>query len=109
MSIKNEGFAALANPRGLEFIIVDPETGEKSVYKSNIDPRRWAAGRVAEVTETLHLPSTLQTGHKYALYLNLPDARATLHDNPLYSIRLANMKLWEESTGYNKLCDFIAK
>ena len=56
-----------------------------------------------------HLPSTLQTGHKYALYLNLPDTRATLHDNPLYSIRLANMKLWEESTGYNKLCDFIAK
>ena len=109
MYLKNVGFAALANPRGLEFIIVDSETGDKNVYKSQIDPRRWAPGKETEVTESLRLPSELQTGRKYALYLNLPDARETLHDNPLYSIRLANKKLWDETTGYNKLCDFIAK
>lgn len=109
MYLKNVGFAALANPRGMEFIIVDSETGDKNVYKSQIDPRRWAPGKETEVTESLRLPSELQTGRKYALYLNLPDARETLHDNPLYSIRLANKKLWNETTGYNKLCDFIAK
>jgi hypothetical protein len=40
------------------------------------------------------------------MYLNLPDPKPTLHDNPKFSIRLANSGIWNEATGYNKLFDF---
>ena len=40
------------------------------------------------------------------LYLNLPDHSTKLHDNPLYSIRLANEGTWMEDTGFNKLYTF---
>ena len=39
----------------------------------------------------------------YKLYLNLPDPYPTLHDDPRYSIRLANDSVWDEATGYNLL------
>jgi hypothetical protein len=39
----------------------------------------------------------------YKLYMNLPDPYPSLHDNPAFSIRLANKDVWEESTGYNYL------
>ena len=44
---------------------------------------------------------------KYELLLNLPDGYKSLQSNPLYSIRLANEKIWEEKTGYNKLEQFV--
>ena len=40
------------------------------------------------------------------LYLNLPDPKVTLHDNPRFSIRLANEGVWDEETGYNKIATF---
>ena len=40
---------------------------------------------------------------EYKVYLNLPDPYASLHNDPRYSIRLANENMWEESTGYNYL------
>jgi hypothetical protein len=39
----------------------------------------------------------------YDLLLALPDQYSTLSQRPEYSIRLANEKVWEEKTGYNKL------
>ena len=39
----------------------------------------------------------------YKVYLNRPDPYASLHDNPAYSIRLANNDIWDENTGYNYL------
>ena len=33
----------------------------------------------------------------------MPDQYESLHDNPLFSIRLANEGVWEENTGYNDL------
>ena len=108
-SIENVGFAALSNPRGLEFILKDNESGALTVYKSETDPRRWAAGKESVNTETITLPEELVAGKRYSLYMNLPDGRESLHDNPLYSVRLANEGLWSEKTGYNKICEFIAK
>ena len=39
----------------------------------------------------------------YNLFLNLPDASATLSTRPEYSVRFANTDVWEATTGYNKL------
>ena len=50
-------------------------------------------------------PSIGFLGQTYEVYLNLPDPYSTLHDNPLFSIRLANTNMWNENTGYNYLTD----
>ena len=44
---------------------------------------------------------------EYGVYLNLPDAYDVLHDNPAFSIRLANEDMWDEKTGYNYLTDLV--
>ena len=44
-----------------------------------------------------------ETTGECTLYLNLPDPKTTLHDNPMFSIRLANDNIWVEDKGYNRL------
>ena len=104
LNISNTGFAAPMNPRAVEFILVDGN-GNKTVFEQNdIDPRYWFAGEVITIAKTLKLPVDA-SGH-CSLYLNLPDPKETLHDNPLFSIRLANDDIWEEESGYNRIADF---
>ena len=38
--------------------------------------------------------------------MNLPDPCETLHQDPRFSIRLANTGTWNEETGYNTLYSF---
>lgn len=101
--IKNTGFAAPMNGRAVELVLVDGN-GEKTVWKcDDIDPRYWFAGEAATIDKTLTIPEDAEG--ECTLYLNLPDPKQTLHDNPLFSIRLANDDIWEESEGYNRLLE----
>ena len=100
----------MINPRDLEFVIcseTDPE--EKYVIGTDVDPRIWKAGKSYRLKQTITLPTELRKGTEYRLCLNLPDPAATLHDNPLFSIRLANEGVWDETTGYNVLHSFVAE
>ena len=72
---------------------------------TNENPRLWLAGK----TRLFEVDFKAPAKGSYTLYLNLPDPEETLHDNPLYSIRLANKNVWEESTGYNKITTFEVK
>lgn len=102
--IKNTGFAAPANPRAVELILIDGN-GNKTVYElKDVDPRYWFAGETVTVDKAFTLPK--EASGKCAIYLNLPDPYATLHDNPLYSIRLANDGIWDSKTGYNQIAEF---
>lgn len=104
LRIKNSGFAAPMNPRGVELILVDGN-GIKTVYElKDIDPRFWFANKTSVINETIQIPAEA-TGN-CTLYLNLPDPKATLHDNPDFSIRLANADVWNADTGYNKVLEF---
>lgn len=104
LNIKNSGFAAPMNPRDVEFVFVDGN-GKKTVYElSDIDPRYWFADETHIIDKTIELPA--DASGKCALYLNLPDPKETLHDSPLFSIRLANDDIWDETTGYNKIAEF---
>lgn len=110
MKLKNVGFASMINPRDLEFVICsesDPE--EKYVIGTDVDPRIWKGGNTYRLQETIILPAGLKKGTEYRLCLNLPDPAETLHDNPLFSIRLANEGVWDETTGYNVLHSFVAE
>ena len=105
VSIKNSGFAAPMNGRAVELILVD-SNGNKTVYdlSKDIDPRYWFADGTYTFEKTIQLPS--EAKGKCTMYLNLPDPKSTLHDNPKFSIRLANSDIWSEDTGYNKMFDF---
>ena len=103
-NIRNTGFAAPANPRHIELVLVDGK-GNKTVYEfKDVDVRYWFANETVTVDKLIELPKN--ASGNCTLYLNLPDPKATIHDNPLFSIRLANDGVWNEKTGYNTLVTF---
>lgn len=102
LTLRNVGFAAPVNKRGLELVFVSvSDPTKKYVYEQTEDPRFWMAGEKHQCTLGCTLDAAMQG--EYKLYLNLPDPYPSLHDDPRYSIRLANKDMWEESTGYNYL------
>ena len=104
LQIRNSGFAAPMNGRGFELILVDGN-GKKTVYEfTDVDPRYWFAGRTVNIEKVIAIPA--DASGKCTLYLNLPDPKPTLHDNPRFSIRLANDGIWNEDYGYNKVMEF---
>jgi hypothetical protein len=104
LKLKNSGFSAPINPRAVELVLVDGN-GKKTVYEqTDLDPRYWFAGETVTIDRLVKIPADA-TG-ECTLYLNLPDPKPTLHDNPLFSIRLANENVWDEATGYNKVATF---
>ncbi|MEU8377784.1 DUF4832 domain-containing protein [Streptosporangium sp. NPDC048865] len=100
VTIRNTGWAAPVNPRGIELVLRDTATSALHRLPLTADPRRWQAGGTTTVGQTLRLPSTLPRG-TYAVLLNLPDPQ--LGGRAEYSIRLANQGTWEAGTGMNNL------
>ena len=91
-------------PSGVALILVDGN-GKKTVYElDDLDPRYWFAGSDIAVDKHITLPA--DASGQCTLYLNLPDPKETLHDNPRFSIRLANDNVWDSKTGYNKIAEF---
>lgn len=106
LTLRNVGFASLHNPRAVELVMVNKSNPEeKYVYPQQIDPRFWEAGDT--ITTTLHARLDAEMSGDYKVHLNMPDAYEVLHDNPAFSIRLANEDMWDESTGYNYLTDLV--
>lgn len=104
LQIKNSGFAAPMNGRAVELVLVDGN-GKKTVYELNdVDPRYWFAGRTVNIEKAISIPA--DASGKCTLYLNLPDPEPTLHDNPRFSIRLANDGIWNDDLGYNTIMQF---
>ena len=104
LKLQNTGFAAPVNGRAVELVLVDGN-GKKTVYPfENIDPRYWFVGEDITIDETVKIPA--DASGACTLYLNLPDPKPVLHDNPLFSIRLAYDEIWDEATGYNKIAEF---
>lgn len=102
ITLHNAGFAAPANKRDVELVFVSAtDPGEKYIFPQTADPRFWMAGEKRIVTLSCTLDEAMHGAYK--LYLNLPDPYPSLHDDPRYSIRLANENVWEPETGYNLL------
>lgn len=104
LNIKNDGYASVMNPRDAEFVITDAGGKVVGTFPIDSDPRFWMPGTTTVIDQTIKLPEGLSG--EYTLSLNLPDPCETLRDNPLFSIRLANKNVWEESTGFNRLYTF---
>ena len=98
--LHNSGFAAPMNKRDVELVLVSvSDPSKKYVYPQTVDPRFWLPGEEHKFTLSCTLDANMKG--EYKLYLNLPDPYASIHDNPRFSIRLANVDVWEETTGYN--------
>ncbi|MBR1869492.1 MAG: DUF4832 domain-containing protein, partial [Bacteroidales bacterium] len=96
----NNGFASIINPRAMELVLVNKaDASDRHVLPLDKDPRFWRAGSRNLWEERINLPAGLKAGATYNLYLNLPDPEPTLHDNPEFSIRLANKNMWNEAEG----------
>lgn len=105
--LNNRGFAAPINKRGLELVFVSVSNpSQKFVFPQTEDPRFWQPG---EHRFTLSCTLAAEMKGEYKLYLNLPDPYPSLHDDPKFSIRLANEKIWEEATGYNFISNIMVE
>ena len=101
--LNNRGFAAPMNPRDVELIFVNAsDASKKYVFpQESVDPRFW----LPEEEHKFTLACTLNdmASGEYKLYLNLPDPYESIHNDPRFSIRIANENMWDEATGYNYL------
>ena len=98
--LKNTGFASLFNERGAELILKNAQNAYR--VKLEVDPRSWKPLAESALDLNAGIPADMAPG-EYTLYLNLPDAAPSLHDNPNYSVRFANENVWETQSGYNNL------
>lgn len=109
LTIKNRGFAAPVNPRGVELVFIcQTDSSDKQIIKLEDDPRKWFSGGSYSISKVITLPEVMK-GKTYALYLNLPDPRETLYNRPEYSIQLSNKNIWDETLGLNKLTTISIK
>lgn len=104
--IVNDGWASPYNPRGLEVLLRNRQTGNEYYLPVNEDPRMWMPGTTNVVKIVAGIPENMPPG-EYQVLLNLPDPTTTLYNRPEYSIRLANQNIWEASTGYNSLLQSV--
>ena len=115
LELRNTGFAAPFNPRGIELVLRHTNSGQKffAELSRDTDVRRWLPGTNHLLTAQLGLPLDLPRGG-YELLLHLPDPTPTLYGLAPYSIRLASStavdsggaslgSIWEPATGYHKL------
>ena len=104
LKLRNDGFAPAQNPRDAELVLANAAGAVVKTWPLNSDPRYWMPGEETEIEQIITLPEGISGD--MTLYLNLPDPCKTLHDNPMFSIRLANEGTWVEESGYNKLYTF---
>ncbi|MBU4429853.1 MAG: DUF4832 domain-containing protein, partial [Verrucomicrobia bacterium] len=104
LSFVNVGYAAPFNRRECDLILRDKARGKIHRVPLRVDPRRWLPGP-HEIKEQIDL-KTVPRG-RYELLLHLGDPSRSLNARPEYAIRLANDKVWEPDTGFNKLLQTI--
>ena len=101
LKLKNVGFASAMNPRDVELVLCDASGKVVKTWPVDSDPRYWMPEEETVIDQTVTLPDGISGA--LTLSLNLPDPCTTIHDNPLYSIRLANDGTWKEETGFNQI------
>lgn len=100
LSLVNVGWASPKNPRDVEMILVNADDSEdRYTVVPDSDPRFWFTDQMVSIEATF-TPAKAGT---YKLYLNLPDPKTNLRNDPRFSMRLANKDCWDETTGYNYL------
>ncbi len=98
---ENIGFSAPYNPHILKILFRNTDGQIVHEHVSKQDSRYWFGGESIQINETVELPSLL--AGNYDVLLSLIDANQKLSNRVEYSIRFANVNVWEKTTGYNLL------
>lgn len=108
IKLVNAGFRSPYNARRLEVILRSHVDGKVMVFDVThsraraLDPRYWLREN-GEMDLSIGVPTQSLSPGRYEVLLNLPDTSTRLRDRPEYSIRLANLNMWEPGSGFNKL------
>lgn len=97
LRIFNDGFAAPVNARPL--LLVFDGAMRFEVPMAGVDARRWAPGVEASLCVDVTLPGEMPAG-SYRIGLRLPDAAASLAEDPRQALRLVN-GTWDPAAGIN--------
>lgn len=103
LDLANDGWGKVYNPRRLDLILRNVQSGATHRVELSADARRLLplGGQTKSIQAQGQLPN-LAVG-TYAVLLHLADPAAAILQRPEYSIRLANPNVWEAATGYNAL------
>jgi len=102
LEIANDGFASPIKPRNVRIVLRNTASGEIFTFPINSDPRFWEPDKTQALVLEATLPGGIPTGD-YQVLLHLPDPAPSLASRPEYAIQLANLNVWEATTGYNSL------
>lgn len=101
LRVRNDGFGYLLTEKLINLVFVGLDGQGTYTVPTAINARDWRQ-KINNVNIIANAPSNLPTG-RYSLGLWIPDTANTLSSNPRFSLRFANVGLWNESTGYNIL------
>jgi hypothetical protein len=102
ITLRNDGFAALHNPRGFRMFLVSGATTVDLVMAQTPDPRRWRPGQTASEAIRVTVPLGTANG-TWDLHLALPDPDPALAADVRYAIRCANTGIWDATRGSHRL------
>jgi hypothetical protein len=101
LQLENAGYASPFNPRPVQLVLRNTRTRAEYTCALKTDVRFWFTGKF-ECKDVVKLPVNMPAG-SYQLFLYLPDVDPVLAKRPEYAIRLANVNMWDKSTGFNDL------
>lgn len=104
-NLSNDGYASVIKPRPI-YLVFDNGSDRYNIELNNVDVRTWVSGPVVLSQQTMTLPPDMVPG-TYRMALWLPDAAPNLQSRPEYSIRFANLDVWDAASGYNVLSDSV--
>jgi hypothetical protein len=104
LTLRNEGFGKLYNPRPIQVVLRPVAGGTPIRLRANDDARRSLplAGATITMPLTVQLPTNLSSG-SYDVFLALPDGASALAGDARYAIRFANEYVWNGTAGWNAL------
>ncbi len=98
LSMKNEGYAASYNFRKVYLVFIG--VNGRFTIETPLDPRRWLPGMGISLPINTTLTSNIVPGD-YKIGLWIPDMSPRLQNDPEFSIRFANMSVWDNVEGVN--------
>lgn len=103
-TVVNQGFGKLYNPRPVNILLRNQETGEMHTLRAANDARQIfpLSGESQDIEFTVVIPTNVTSG-AYDVLLQLPDAADSLANDTRYNVRFANVGTWDEAIGANNL------
>ncbi len=107
--LKNGGYAAPYNPRGLALVLRNTATQEtiwlpvRKERDKKLDPRFWLPEDGEITVDVAPVIPTGTPAGTYQVLLSLHDLNPGLSSKSMFSIRTANEGIWEEGSGWNNL------